>query len=466
MNETHKNAETGRRRAISAKRMIVPFTATILLMQVLILLNTVHIRNLNAYIAEATQHNFAITAFTNGVSRATDEMNGSAMRYVGSGEAEALSAYLSAYAEMEENYSELLELISAPPTDAATIHPQAEATEEDPVQLLEQAKAAVAGRYETERTAMTMAAQARGEDLSDDPILTGALPPELAALPPEAMLGRAQGMIHDSAYQSTRGDVQRNLSIAASVGSARNEAAIRRLSDRMEASQVRQWMLMGLIMIMMLAMSTLLFKRLLDPLEKSAALVQQGEPLPVDQGFSEIRRLSASYDELLTHRQKLEAELRRQSHTDALTGLPNRLSYEDRIAALDAAEPDRTLIMFSMDVNGLKETNDTQGHQRGDVLLCQAADCLRATFGDGTGTNVYRFGGDEFAAIWQGRSEKEALDALKRFREEQDRRGISISVGYARLADNPGLTAQHLFDLADQSMYKAKTAYKRGEEQR
>lgn len=120
--------------------------------------------------------------------------------------------------------------------------------------------------------------------------------------------------------------------------------------------------------------------------------------------------------------------------------------------------------MFSMDVNGLKETNDTQGHQRGDVLLCQAADCLRAAFGDGTGTNVYRFGGDEFAAIWQGRSEKEVLETLSRFREEQERRDISISVGYACLADHPGLTAQHLFDLADQSMYKAKTAYKRGEE--
>ena len=463
MNETHKNTETGRGKVLSAKRLIVPFTAAILLMQVLILLNTVHIRNLNAYIAEATQRNFAITAASNGLSRATDEMTGTATRYVG-GDTEALSDYLSAFGEMEGNYSALRELIALPPTDAATIHPQAQATEDDPVQILEQARAAVAGRYETERTAMTLAAQARGEDLSDDPILTGALPPELAALPPEAMLGRAQGMIHDSAYQSTRGDVQRNLAMASAMASAQNEAAIRRLSDRMEASQVRQWTLMGLIMAVMIVMSTLLFKRLLDPLEESAALVQQGAPLPVDRGFSEIRRLSASYDELLAHREKLEAELRRQSHTDALTGLPNRLAYEDRIAALDAAEPDDTLIMFSMDVNGLKETNDTQGHQRGDVLLCQAADCLRASFGGEAGASVYRFGGDEFAAIWQGRSEKQAHDALERFREEQDRRGISISVGYARLADNPGLTAQHLFDKADQSMYKAKTAFKHGEE--
>ena len=160
MNETHKNTETRRGKVLSAKRLIVPITAAILLMQVLILFNTVHIRNLNAYIADATQRNFAITAATNGLSRATDEMTGAATRYVG-GDTEALSDYLSAFGEMEGNYSALRELIALPPTDAATIHPQAQATEDDPVRILEQARAAVAGRYETERTAMTMAAQAK-----------------------------------------------------------------------------------------------------------------------------------------------------------------------------------------------------------------------------------------------------------------------------------------------------------------
>lgn len=448
------------KKALSAKRMIVPMTAAILLMHVLIVLNTLHIRNLNTLIAEATQDNFAITSVSNAISRATDAMSSTAMSYVNSGEGGALDSYHAAFEEMEANYSALRELMASTGKDAASARPRAEAAGESAVGLLDVSRAAVTERAGTERTAMTMAAQARGEELPDEPLLAEELPEQLRELPPEAMLGRAQGMMRDSAYQSKRGDVQRNLSMAVAMASGENETAIRRLSGRMEASQIRQWALLGLIIAVMLVMITLLFRGLLDPLEESVALVQRGETLPTDRGFSELRRLSDSYDELLAHRDQLERELRKQSHTDALTGLPNRLAYEDRIAALDAAAPDPTLIMFSMDVNGLKETNDTRGHRSGDRLLRTAADCLRAAFDDGTGENVYRFGGDEFAAIWQGRSEREALDALERFRADQERRGISISVGYACLADNPGLTAQRLFDRADKSMYKAKNASK------
>jgi diguanylate cyclase (GGDEF)-like protein len=97
--------------------------------------------------------------------------------------------------------------------------------------------------------------------------------------------------------------------------------------------------------------------------------------------------------------QESEHRLRHAALHDALTGLPNRMLFEDRLATLFAnARPgDRVGICF-LDIDGFKMVNDQFGHQLGDLVLVAVADRLRR-LADDTGHLVARFGGDEFAIL-------------------------------------------------------------------
>ena len=88
-----------------------------------------------------------------------------------------------------------------------------------------------------------------------------------------------------------------------------------------------------------------------------------------------------------------------QSLHDALTGLPNRVLFRDRIQqALRAAERRAGgLAVMIMDLDHFKEVNDTLGHHHGDVLLQEVAERLKTTLR--TADTVARLGGDEFGIL-------------------------------------------------------------------
>lgn len=95
-------------------------------------------------------------------------------------------------------------------------------------------------------------------------------------------------------------------------------------------------------------------------------------------------------------RRQLEEHLHRMAHHDALTGLPNRKLFYDRLARTVAAarRHQRPLALMLLDLNNFKQINDTCGHQVGDEILRHVANqlsaCLRST------DCVARLGGDEF----------------------------------------------------------------------
>jgi diguanylate cyclase (GGDEF)-like protein len=93
--------------------------------------------------------------------------------------------------------------------------------------------------------------------------------------------------------------------------------------------------------------------------------------------------------------------------TDALTGLGNQRHFYDRLQQeLDAAEAaGKPLALCLLDVDGMKQVNDSLGHPAGDRLLELVASCLRR------GGEAFRVGGDEFAVLLPGRSEDDALVA-------------------------------------------------------
>ena len=147
---------------------------------------------------------------------------------------------------------------------------------------------------------------------------------------------------------------------------------------------------------------------------------------------------------------------------DKLTDLFSRRAYELTLADMDSQMLQEDLCFVSMDVNGLKTINDTHGHQSGDLLLKGAAQCMQQCFGPFG--RVYRYGGDEFAAIILAKpmeipSLKEYLDRLCQQWSQQNHMTLRVSVGFALQREHPQSNIRDLEALADQEMYAEKARY-------
>ena len=149
----------------------------------------------------------------------------------------------------------------------------------------------------------------------------------------------------------------------------------------------------------------------------------------------------------------------RYAYHDQLTDLQNRRAYEETIAQL-AKELPAGCSVIVVDVNGLKETNDTFGHHVGDELIIGAAKCLCRSF---TETDrIYRTGGDEFVIIITDEQYDvdAALNRLKRYGADwkgEQIHGLSISAGVASAKEFDHIDA--ILEAADQRMYESKREY-------
>lgn len=119
-------------------------------------------------------------------------------------------------------------------------------------------------------------------------------------------------------------------------------------------------------------------------------------------------------------------------------------------------------VYVSMDVNGLKNINDTKGHTAGDELIKGAAWCMKEAMGEYG--RIYRTGGDEFVALLNASSEcletiKEKFDTLTANFDGQYIESISVSCGYVTLAEDPERNLEEMEKLADKNMYLAKRMY-------
>ena len=164
----------------------------------------------------------------------------------------------------------------------------------------------------------------------------------------------------------------------------------------------------------------------------------------------------------IDEQKRFEAELRKLSISDVLTGLFNQRGYKESLEKLADQPLPTDLVVVTMDVNGLKAVNDTYGHSAGDDLLVAVGQCLRSSFGE-LGA-CYRLGGDEFAGLLRCSAEQlqEALTKMNRFIADWTHPVIpqmSISLGWAAAADHPEATAQELQELADSLMYEDKRRF-------
>ena len=135
-------------------------------------------------------------------------------------------------------------------------------------------------------------------------------------------------------------------------------------------------------------------------------------------GYGLCRISTSHYRELIRtiqdidEQKKKEKQLIRISMEDELTRLNNRRSYDADMESHKGERLEEDFVIFSVDVNELKEVNDTAGHAAGDELLSGAASCLAEVFGP-IG-KVYRTGGDEFMAIAVTDAPKTILEQIAR----------------------------------------------------
>lgn len=166
----------------------------------------------------------------------------------------------------------------------------------------------------------------------------------------------------------------------------------------------------------------------------------------------------------------IEEEKRREqaliykSNTDELTGFLNRRAYEEALEELRDNNMREHLVYIAADVNALKVTNDTLGHEAGDELLRGAAAVMRQCYG--SYGKVYRIGGDEFVGLIY--ADKTQLDRIRAdFSEAVDKwkgnlvESMAISVGYASVGEFPGADVNELANIAEKRMYEAKSLYYR-----
>ncbi|MBW4934755.1 diguanylate cyclase domain-containing protein [Marinobacter sp. F4206] len=170
--------------------------------------------------------------------------------------------------------------------------------------------------------------------------------------------------------------------------------------------------------------------------------------------FSDVTRLKEQEQKLLT-----------LAHYDALTGLPNRVLFADRLqqAMAQARRQEYKIAVVYIDLDEFKPVNDAFGHEAGDTLLVQVANRMRLALREED--TLARLGGDEFSAVVVNVPDEDDLEGLlsrllrsvsapvwvSNYAVE-----VSASIGYTLFPQLTDLDGDQLLRQADQAMYRAK----------
>lgn len=164
--------------------------------------------------------------------------------------------------------------------------------------------------------------------------------------------------------------------------------------------------------------------------------------------FKNIRKLEQSYAQI----QQQKEELVRISYTDQLTKLHNRNKFTEVLKHLRKQQLFKFAAIY-MDLNGLKQLNDSKSHEAGDRYIKKFAATMTDVFPD----YCYRIGGDEFVVMIPNIERELFLKRIDEFTRALDHAGISVSIGSTW--EEQCKNVDNALKKAEKRMYEEKDIY-------
>ncbi len=178
-----------------------------------------------------------------------------------------------------------------------------------------------------------------------------------------------------------------------------------------------------------------------------------------------IREIVFELESTNSQLQLYNDQLKNIAKTDGLTGLKNRLAFDELLKEIESNQADsKDWAMVMIDLNGLKVTNDLHGHEAGDKLIKGVATVLCDAYGEMG--ECFRIGGDEFVVVIDA-SQEEMLEYRRKLKDRIEEYNkvepyeLSMAVGESRLNDENG-TRGSISDWkmnADMDMYRDKDGF-------
>ena len=228
-----------------------------------------------------------------------------------------------------------------------------------------------------------------------------------------------------------------------------------------------------ILSVLFTVVAIVVVKKIVSPLKKiadAAAKLTNGDYNVefVHSNVSEIELLNTAFENMATHLHEREKELRFSANRDSLTGLRNTTSYRRWVEKFEREIEKKTadfgVVVF--DLNQLKETNDTYGHDVGDKLIVTAAKVISDVF---KRSPVFRIGGDEFLVVLRHGDLEDCeklfaqldVECAKKSIKEKEEIPISIARGFAMFDSDTDLHFNDVFKRADNAMYENKRTNKK-----
>lgn len=313
--------------------------------------------------------------------------------------------------------------------------------------------------------AMKLAATANGSDISLYPtaVQRVRLTWQDALLSPEEMREKAITSLFDEEYHQKKELIISNSRLCAEELQKETARLHEEASSRFEYALFWQRnIFFGMLLLMLFAV---LFTRIMviKPLQRGVLRIRSKLPI-LNEGSREFRILANAYNVMFDENRQRTGQLTYDASHDSLTTLYNRNGYEFLCRHVDF----KTSAMLLIDIDDFKDINDTYGHAVGDTVLRFVADTLKANFR--FSDLICRLGGDEFTVIMRktGPVYKEMIvkkiEAINKTLQNPET-GLpptSISVGVVFGRD--GHSAQSMYELADQALYRVKNNGKKSYE--
>ncbi|MEG4503146.1 diguanylate cyclase [Microcoleus sp. F6_B4] len=201
------------------------------------------------------------------------------------------------------------------------------------------------------------------------------------------------------------------------------------------------------------------------PFQEQEVLMRVKNQLLIQQQRQQLLEQNQRLEHEIQERLRAEAEVRQLSVTDELTGLYNRRGFfllaEQQLKI--ARRTQTSYFILFADLDGLKNINDSLGHEMGDRVIVDAAKILKQTFREAD--IVARLGGDEFALFIPNFSGNSSInfharlqENIDRFNQQSERAYLSISLGVEFGDLNNEVLLEKLLAKADKLMYEHKSS--------